>query len=207
MTSIERVYALTEAVRYVVVNGIDGALVECGVWKGGSMMAVALTLKQLGAGDRDLFLFDTFEGMPPSSDVDRSFRGELAVDLLEKATSYEDWIWAYCPENHVRQVIETTGYDMARVHFVRGRVEETIPDSAPERIALLRLDTDWYESTRHEMIHLFPRIVVPGVLIVDDYGHWQGARRAVDEYIEQFATPLLLNRVDYTARIAVKTCA
>ena len=98
----------------------------------------------------------------------------------------------------------STGYDPADVHFVRGRVEDTIPAYAPETIALLRLDTDWYESTRHELIHLFPRLAHGGVLVVDDYGHWQGARQALDEYLAEHQVRLFLNRIDYTGRIGVK---
>ena len=71
----------------------------------------------------------------------------------------------------------------------------------PERIALLRIDTDWYESTRHELVHLYPRLSPGGVLIIDDYGHWQGARKAVDEY---FQAGLFLNHIDYTGRLAIK---
>jgi len=89
------------------------------------------------------------------------------------------------------------------MHFIKGRVEETIPNAAPEQIALLRLDTDWYESTRHELIHLFPRLTHGGVLIIDDYGYWQGARKAVDEYIEENKLSILLARIDSTARMAV----
>jgi O-methyltransferase len=88
--------------------------------------------------------------------------------------------------------------------LVKGKVEDTVPKNAPEKIALLRLDTDWYESTRHELVHLFPRLVPGGVLIIDDYGHWQGARKAVDEYIAGNQVKILLNRVDYTGRIGVK---
>jgi hypothetical protein len=98
----------------------------------------------------------------------------------------------------------STGIDAGRLHFVKGPVEETIPASVPERIALLRLDTDWYESTRHELIHLFPRLAAGGVLIVDDYGHWRGCRRATDEYFEQTGVHILLHRVDYTGVIGVK---
>jgi O-methyltransferase len=87
---------------------------------------------------------------------------------------------------------------------VQGRVEDTVPDQAPPEIALLRLDTDWYSSTRHELVHLYPRLAEGGVLILDDYGYWRGARRAVDEYMAANDLPLLLNRIDYTARIAVK---
>jgi hypothetical protein len=90
------------------------------------------------------------------------------------------------------------------VHFVRGRVEDTIPGTVPERIALLRLDTDWYASTRHELIHLYPRLVPGGILIIDDYGHWQGARKATDEFLAGLPTPVFLQRLDYTGRLAVK---
>ncbi|MDP6279992.1 MAG: TylF/MycF/NovP-related O-methyltransferase, partial [Nitrospinota bacterium] len=100
--------------------------------------------------------------------------------------------------------LEKTGYPQKHVHFVKGKVENTIPGTAPEQIALLRLDTDWYESTRYEMAHLFPRLSTGGVLIVDDYGEWRGSRQAIDEYINDNNIPLLMNRIDYTGRIAVK---
>jgi hypothetical protein len=83
-------------------------------------------------------------------------------------------------------------------------VEETLPTHVPERIALLRLDTDWYESTHHELVHLFPLLSPGGILIVDDYGHWAGARKAVDDYLAANAPGLYLHRVDYTVRLAVK---
>ena len=83
-------------------------------------------------------------------------------------------------------------------------VEDTIPNQAPKEIALLRLDTDWYESTLHELEHLYPRLVSGGVLIIDDYGHWRGAREAVDEYIDKHKLKLFLTRIDYTGRLCVK---
>jgi O-methyltransferase len=87
--------------------------------------------------------------------------------------------------------------------FVKGPVEETIPRTTPERIALLRPDTDWYESTKHELVHLYPRLVPGGVLMIDDYGHCSGARKATDEYFS--GSLLFLNRSDYTGRLAIKT--
>jgi O-methyltransferase len=203
MTSPERIWALRNAVRYVHRNGIEGAIVECGVWKGGSMMAVARTLLELGTSDRALYLFDTFEGMSPPTEEDRIYTGAQASQLLE-GRDREERIWGYAPLDGVRDAVLSVGYDPAKVHFVKGMVEETVPTEAPERIALLRLDTDWYESTLHELVHLYPRLASGGVLIIDDYGHWQGARKAVDEYLAEHDIPLLLNRVDYTARIAVK---
>src|SRR5437867_1862945 len=83
-------------------------------------------------------------------------------------------------------------------------VEDTIPQHAPERIALLRLDTDWYESTKHELEHLYPRLAPHGVLIIDDYGHWVGAKQAVDEYFATQKLKPFLNRLDYTGRLVIK---
>ena len=98
----------------------------------------------------------------------------------------------------------STGYPANQISYVRGPVEQTIPITVPESIALLRLDTDWHASTRHELDYLFPRLVKGGVLIIDDYGHWQGARKAVDDYIAANKLNLLLSRIDYTGRLAVK---
>jgi len=199
MTSAERIYALIQAVRYVSTNAIEGALVECGVWKGGSMAAVARTLLQLQDLKRDLYLFDTFEGMtePTSRDVD--YTGKSAAELKQEISN-----WCAAPFECVKQVLYKTGYPKDRIHFVPGKVEETLPGFAPESIALLRLDTDWYESTKHELTHLFPRLSKKGVIIIDDYGYWKGCRQACDEYFSQHRIPILLNRIDNTGRIALK---
>jgi O-methyltransferase len=203
MTTPPRVYALVRAVEYVVARGVPGAIVECGVWRGGSMMAAALTLLRLGVTDRELYLYDTFAGMPPPSEVDTTRSGERAADLLAQEDE-DSHIWAIASLSDVRAAVLSTRYPEQRIHFVEGLVEETLPATAPEEIALLRLDTDWYRSTKHELGQLYPRLAPGGVLILDDYGHWQGARRAVDEYFEENRITLLLNRVDATARICVK---
>lgn len=205
MTSPERIVSLVRAVRHVLRHAISGAIVECGVWKGGSMMAIARTLLQEGRKDRVLHLFDTFEGMSPPSKHDYSRKqNKSAAELLATQDPTTSTIWAVGPLDTVKTNLGSTGYPMDNVRFVQGRVEETLPREAPDRIALLRLDTDWYESTKHELIHLYPRLVPGGVLIIDDYGHWEGARKAVDEYLAERQIPLLLCRIDYTARIAVK---
>jgi hypothetical protein len=205
MTSPERLASLIEAVKYLEHSRIAGSIVECGVWRGGSMMAAALTLLRLRAPTRDLHLFDTFEGMPKPGTEDVDIEGNAAAAEFERTRRSDDSSdYCYSPLEEVQRNLAGTGYDLASVKFIKGKVEETIPAHAPARIALLRLDTDWYESTRHELAHLFPRLVPGGVLILDDYGHWQGSRRAVDEYMAEHGIPILLNRVDYTARIAVK---
>jgi O-methyltransferase len=201
LTSSERIYALIQAVKYLENNAIPGAIVECGVWKGGSMAAIARTLVRLRATNRELYLFDTFEGMSQPTEKDVDYSGHRASEILIAQPQY------YCndaPIDTVKGVLNATGYPRERMHFVQGKVEETLPTLAPEVISLLRLDTDWYESTKHELFHLFPRLSSRGVVIIDDYGHWEGARRACDEYFSENRVNILLNRIDYTGRIAVK---
>lgn len=199
MTSKERVFALWQSVEYLTQNDIPGAIVECGVWKGGSIMAVATTLLRSNAAGRELYLFDTFEGMPEPSSDDIDVANTTARDHLKTmAASYR----AGMPE--VKKNVLSTGYPEAKIFLVKGKVEDTIPAQAPDNIALLRLDTDWYESTYHEMCHLYPRLVSGGVLIVDDYGHWAGAKKAIDQYFGERQIKPLLHRIDYTGRIFVK---
>lgn len=204
LTSPERIFALCEAVKYLVAHQIPGDIVECGVWKGGSMMAVAQTLINLGKDDRHLYLFDTFEGMSTPNQKDVDYLGTSAFKMLKRSRKKESSsVWCYAPLEDVKAAVLSVGYPSEKIHFIQGKVEDTVPENAPQQIALLRLDTDWYTSTKHELIHLFPRLVSGGVLIIDDYGHWQGARQAVDEYFQENKSRILLNRIDYTGRIGV----
>jgi O-methyltransferase len=204
MTSIDRQIALVQAVRHIVRSGIPGCFVECGVWRGGSAMAVAMTLAQEGDTTRDLFLFDTFEGMSPPTAEDQTLDGVRASSLLAHAEK-NSGVWCYADLNDVRANMASMDYPPGKIHYVKGAVEVTLPGNGPNvPIALLRLDTDWYESTRHEMVHLFPRLHKGGVLIVDDYGHWQGARKAVDEYLARQERRYFLHRIDYTGRLLIK---
>ncbi len=205
MTSPERVQALIESVRYVVRNDVDGVFMECGVYLGGSMMAVALTLLSMGITDRELCLFDTFAGMPKPDSIDVNFQGRPAIDTFMK-TKIDDASshWANASVESVKETMAMTGYPANRIHFVKGLVEETIPENAPEKIALLRLDTDWYRSTRHEMEHLYPRVSPKGIVIIDDYGELMGAKKAVDEFLAKNDIRSFLHRIDFAARLIVK---
>jgi O-methyltransferase len=204
MTSVERMYGLYEAVRHVVRSGLDGDIVECGVWRGGSSMLAASTLMALGQR-RDIWLYDTFEGMPPPSQHDVDHSGLRAADVWDEVRrDPSSNVLALATRDVAEANLARTGFPREHLHFVVGRVEDTIPARAPERIALLRLDTDWFDSTYHELVHLYPRLVVGGVLIIDDYGHWQGAREAVDQYFAEIGGGPLLTRIDYTGRMAVK---
>ncbi|QNE79373.1 methyltransferase [Streptomyces finlayi] len=202
MTSPERLNAFILATRHIARHNIPGDIVECGVWRGGSMQACAKTLLSLGETERDLYLFDTYEGMTPPTEEDLRRDGRSAQELLD-AQGKDRPIWAVASLEDVQAGFENVPYPKERVHYVRGRVEDTVPDRAPEQIAILRLDTDWYASTKHELEHLYSRLVSGGVLLIDDYGYWQGSRQAVDEFLEKTGEQLLLLRMD-EGRIAVK---
>jgi O-methyltransferase len=205
MTSPERMYALWQALGYVQAAGIEGDVVECGVWRGGSSMLAAATLDLQGDTVRNLWLYDTFEGMSEPGEEDVDYSGEQMTEVWDSHRSDRDSpILCFSTLDEVRANMATTDFPVERTQFVEGKVEDTIPEHAPEQIALLRLDTDWFASTRHELVHLYPRLAPGGVLIVDDYGHWQGARQAVDGYFDEQGISILLGRVDYTGRMAVK---
>jgi O-methyltransferase len=208
MTSPERMYALYKAVEYVVKNEIAGDFVECGVWRGGSAMLIALTLQRLGATDRSIYLYDTFEGMSEPTAQDKNFDGKLAeTELAQADKNVATSSWCFADLADVQQNMGRTNYPTNFLKFVQGKVEDTLPQTLPQRIALLRLDTDWYASTYHELVHLYPLLQQNAPLIIDDYGHWQGAREAVDTYFLEKKLPILLNRIDYTGRIMLKTQA
>jgi O-methyltransferase len=203
MTGPERIATLINAVTYIAQRKIPGDIGECGVWKGGSMMAIALTLLERGDTSRNLYLYDTFEGMSEPTKNDLSFDGLSAQSQLERDPEGTG-VWCRSPLEDVRANVLSTGYPEERVHFIQGKVEETLPTNRPSSLSLLRLDTDWYESTKHELIHLFPLLDLRGILIIDDYGHWQGSRKAVDEYFTERDLNIYLHRVDYSCRIAIR---
>ena len=206
MTSIERMYALYKGVEYICQNNIKGDFVECGVWRGGSSMVMALSLMKFNNVENKIFLYDTFEGMSEPTGKDIDLHGKSADELLAQHSKTNDInsVWCYETLDEVKKNLESTGYPKENLVFVKGKVENTIPETIPAQISLLRLDTDWYESTSHEMKQLYPLLEASGVLIIDDYGHWSGSRKAVDEYFSQSDQQILLNRIDYTGRIGIK---
>lgn len=205
MTSIERMYALHQAVLYVVKNKIPGDFVECGVWKGGSSMMISYTLLAAGDVNRRIYLYDTFEGMSDPGDEDKSFDGIKAEQQLsEQRKEDEASVWCYSSLDSVQQNLFSTSYPNERLVFIKGKVEDTLPHHKPDQIALLRLDTDWYESTRQELEYLYPLLVSRGPLIIDDFGHWEGAKSAVLQYFEKHNIHSFLGRIDYTGRMMIK---
>ena len=207
MTSPERLWSLLGAIRHVVDTAVVGDFVECGVWRGGSVMAMARELSDCGVSDRRIWLYDTFAGMtqPSSADIEAG-TGVRAADMLA-STELADGnnVWCVAGLADVTANVRSTGYPIENFEFVEGDVAQTLLERVPEKISLLRLDTDWYESTHIELEVLYPRLSVGGVLILDDYGHWQGARRAVDEYFQDLGLRPYMHPIDYSGRVMIKT--
>jgi hypothetical protein len=169
-------------------------------------MLCAMALKALGDSPprRRLWLYDTFAGMtePTEKDVSSGGLGSREIwDASQRAGHNE---WCYAPLEDVRRNVLSAGLGEDRFELVQGRVEETLAVRRPERIALLRLDTDWYESTRQELNTLYPRLSPGGFLMVDDYGQWKGQRQAVDEYLAGLPNPPVLVRIDQSSRMGIK---
>ena len=206
MTPPERVASLCHAIEYVTRRELPGEVVECGVWRGGSMMAAALALVHFKDTARSIYLFDTYEGMTSPTQTDKRVGLDLLASAMLAGVPRSHHLWGISSIEEVKANLRSTGYPAEKLHFIKGPVERTIPDHAPDQICLLRLDTDWYDSTRHELVHLYPRVRAGGVLILDDYGWWEGQRKATDEYIRQGNLALLLIRTDpLGGRIAIKT--
>lgn len=206
MTTVQRVEAVISATKHIVKHDVPGAFVESGVWMGGSIMAAARTLVELGATDRDLYLYDTFEGLPAPGEFDRIAGSDQPITELYAQLNAQsgDKPFLDAPLDVVRANIARTGYPIERIHAIPGLVQDTIPTTAPEQVAFLRLDTDWYASTKVEMETLFPRLSADGILIVDDYGYLEGSRKAVDEYLATYPHPVFLHRIDASGRLAIK---
>ncbi len=204
MTSPERIAAICQATRYVVSNEVPGAIVGCGVWRGGSTMAAAYTLLAGGDTDRELSLYDTYTGMTQPTEADRDAGGRAASEIMSSLGSDRHGsAWCYASLEDVTANLTSTGYPRERMHFVVGPVEETIPGTAPDRIALLRLDTDWYESTRHELVHLFPRLSARRSADHRRLRALAGCAAGGRRVPRGDGLPILLSRIDYTGRIGV----
>ena len=206
MASSERLWATTLACQHVVDAKIDGAFVECGVWRGGNSLLAASVFRTAGQR-RALHLFDTYEGMTAPTDDDRRVDDGTAADGEFRANDRGSHnAWCYASLDDVRANFEQAGLLTGDVRFVVGDVLKTleIHENLPDRIAVLRLDTDWYESTKRELEVLYPRLAPGGVLIVDDYGHWAGSKKATDEYFERHGGRPFLSVSDYAGRIGIK---
>ena len=205
MVSDERLFATILACKYVLAGEIDGDFVECGVWRGGNALLAAGIFKLHGA-DRRVILFDTFAGMTAPTQVDTvAATGEFARTMHTSNQRDTHNEWCYASLDDVKHAFRCADLLTPNVVFVQGDVLHTlaIPENVPQTIAVLRLDTDWYESTRLELVTLYPRLSTGGVIMIDDYGYWAGARRATDEYFAGGSRPFF-QYTDEGGRAGVK---
>jgi hypothetical protein len=203
ITGVNRMWALTRAFEYIQSNAIEGDYVECGVWQGGNLILLAALQDQV-AESRVIYGFDTFEGMTEPSQVDRDINGMLASDLLAAAQKIDgdSSIHVFASLDLVNKNLVAN--NAKNIKLVKGDVAETLLNESnlPKKIAILRLDTDWYESTKVELEVLYPLLQPGGVLIIDDYGHFEGARKAVDEYFKEEI--IWMENIDYSCRLIIK---
>jgi O-methyltransferase len=206
MTSYERLCSTVMACKHAIDKDIPGDFVECGVWRGGNAILAAAILK-LHKSNKKIYLFDTFEGMTAPTDKDKmASTSTLAIHTFLQQQREDHNNWCYASLEDVMNNFHTSNLVGDHIKFIKGDVLETLNCLAniPSSIAILRLDTDWYESTKKELEVLYPKLSIGGTLIIDDYGFWAGARQAVDEYfVEHYPGPLL-QYIDNTGRMGIK---
>ena len=189
-TGIDMLFRICEK---VIVNNIEGDFVETGVWEGG-LSAIFLRKIIKNNLNKKLYLYDTFEGMPEPTVIDVKTTKEVGFRahrewINTKDGEFSDWCRASL--DTVKDTLSQVTLDYEKhTFFIKGKVEDTLLDSKnlPDKISVLRLDTDWYTSTKIEMEVLYPKVVKNGYIIIDDYYHWRGCRKAVDEYLKSLPT-------------------
>jgi O-methyltransferase len=181
-----------DAIQYVLRNNIEGAVCECGV-DAGYFESVWIDELQRQGKTRDIYLYDTFTGLTAPGDYDYTCDG-AKLFKMDKDQVHKYWSdrivnenvnsWCYTPLEKVQRTLFSTGYPQSKLHFIVGDVMETLRDESniPDQIAILRLDTDWYESSKFELERMYDKVVTGGIIIFDDYYHWDGQRRATDEF-------------------------
>lgn len=206
--SKERFASLYQAINYIIKNSIDGDFVECGVFMGGSSMMMSYAMSEFDNNDtskKKIWLYDTYQGMANASIHDKNILHQNAITELNSNKKKENKkdIWAYSSLSYVKNNMNKTNIKFEKVKFVEGLVEDTLLKDKPEKISLLRLDTDFYESTKIELEKLYPLLEIGGILIIDDYGHWKGCKKAVDEYFKDEKN-IFFQQIDYSGLIGVK---
>lgn len=207
LTGLKDMYALYEAAAHVAKAGIPGDYVECGVWRGGSSMIVALAFLQNNVTGRKLYLYDTYEGLPafgPDDGDGAPSPSKVVQGIATLLRGGQSGMFCASIEE-ARQNMHSTAYPAENVILVKGLVENTLPAQAPAQVSLLHLDSDLYGPTYHSLTHLFPRLSRGGIFVIDDYGGWKGCRKASDQYFEeQGIKPFLMRAGDSGVRVGVK---
>jgi hypothetical protein len=189
MVGRKRLDNLQQSVETVLFENVPGDLIETGVWRGGCTVLMRAILKAYGDTTRTVWVADSFEGLPaPDPDRFPADRDDThhAVDFLRVG------------ENEVRETFRRYGLLDGQVRFLKGWFKDTLPSAPIERLAVLRVDGDMYESTLQALSALYPRLSPGGFAIVDDYGAIPACREATDDYrrAQRIETPL--TRIDWT---------
>ena len=206
MVSESRLISTFLSTKYILENNIPGDLIECGVWRGGNSIGIKYLLEKYKS-DKKLYLFDTFKGMTEPTKFDVSIQDEISArEKYEKSikTNYNEW--CFCPLSEVKENFIKAKLSLENIIFIEGPLEDTLLNekNIPGKISLLRLDTDWYESTRVGIEKLFPKLSSKGITLIDDYGHWGGAKKAIDDFFGESKYQILNSYVDYTGRMIIK---
>lgn len=178
MTTEVRIKSLFDSLEHIRINNLDGDLVECGVWQGGNILGIISYLDYYKI-HRKIWLYDTFEGMVKPTSYDVDYNNNNGEEWIGKCSADLEFV--------KKHVISKSHYPKELIHYIKGDICQTLLDeqNVPDKISLLRLDTDWYLSTKLELEVLYPMVIKNGIIIIDDYGHWMGCKKAVDEYFEE----------------------
>lgn len=202
MTSVNSLATTLMACKYVQANMVPGDFVECGVWRGGNSIIAADFFMRMNS-ERRVLMFDTFEGMTKPTEHDIDLVGnESSSDIYDRLQNGSGSEWCKSEINQVQSNFTKRGINLNYCRFYKGDVKNTIPNADVGSISVLRLDTDWYESTKMELEELWPKLSVGGVLIIDDYGKWGGSKKAVDEFFVKYRPFFII--VDGAGRVGVK---
>ena len=198
-------WAIIQSIKYIKNENIDGDIIESGVFKGGNLILFKKMIDELSL-NKKIYAYDPFEGMPNPGKYDKDLKDVDASSIYDKKKS-EEISWNFSSLEEVKKNISKFKIDTNKdFFFIKGKVENTlrINSNLPNKISLLRLDTDFYNSTKIELEILYPKLVKGGVLIIDDYGHWKGSKKAVDEYFKLDTNFHWFHRIDYASRLLIK---
>ena len=199
-SNLEAMLRLIGNVEHIIKCDVPGDFVECGVFMGGSCIVIAQTLRHLRVEDRAIWMFDTFEGVPEPNETEIDGEGN---NLRKWYLETQQKGWCYSSKHTVSNNMRKFAFN-GEVHLIPGLVEDTIPRIGPNTIALLRIDVDLEDPTRHILEHMYPRLSTNGHIIFDDYGHFPDVKSTVDEYLAIHAPNIYLDRVNRTVMHGVK---
>ena len=204
LSSLPNKWSLIQSLKYIKENNIDGDIVETGVYKGANLILVNNFLNKHKL-KKTIFAYDTYSGQPDPTELDFDLKGTNMVEKFSELKK-KNIIPVFCSLDDVKKnITQYSEYDLTNFKFVKGKVEDTLnkKDNLPLKISILRLDTDFHDSIKKSLEILYPLLSNGGVLIVDDYGHFKGAKIAVDNFFKDKKN-ILMHRVDYTCRLIIK---